>query len=151
VTFGNSKSTLRAAKAVRKVHSRIKGTYPEDIGSAYPAGMQYDARDEASVKWVFATLIETAEFVNSFMLGELSQQVVSRRFISLTSPLATRIPPYVGRPLWELNVSSPETLCFLHLKHCRKGRGRVIPVSARSRLQSVGSESHRISRDTLRV
>eukprot|EP00937_MAST-01D_sp_MAST-1D-sp2_P001389 g1389.t1 len=71
VTFGDMAATLRAARAVRRVHCRVHGVLPEDAGR-WRAGEPYSARMEHALVWVFATLVETSEFMHELFIAPRS-------------------------------------------------------------------------------
>ena len=68
VMFGDLSTALRAARIVRRVHSKIHGTLPAAAGR-WPAGAPYTAHAEHALAWVFATLFETSEFMYELFVG----------------------------------------------------------------------------------
>lgn len=59
IAFGERAEALAAAQRVARSHARIRGRLAEGAG-AWPAGTPYDGRDAALVRWVWATLAESA-------------------------------------------------------------------------------------------
>jgi uncharacterized protein (DUF2236 family) len=57
--FGSVDQALAAARSLHAVHTRIRGEMTDDIAS-YPRGSHYEANEIAALRWVYATLIETA-------------------------------------------------------------------------------------------
>jgi uncharacterized protein (DUF2236 family) len=59
ITFGELPDALAAARAVERAHARVRGVLPEDAGR-FAAGTPYSGRDPEAVRWVWATLADTA-------------------------------------------------------------------------------------------
>ena len=59
MVFGTTEQALSAARRLHRRHGRVSGTLPEAAGP-FAAGFRYDANDVAAVRWVHATLIDTA-------------------------------------------------------------------------------------------
>jgi uncharacterized protein (DUF2236 family) len=59
ITFGELPEALAAARGVERAHGRVRGTLPEAAGP-FPAGTPYSGRDPEAVRWVWATLADTA-------------------------------------------------------------------------------------------
>ena len=57
--FGSLEQALAAARSLHTLHTRIGGHLPEPAGS-WPADARYEANEVAALRWVYATLIETA-------------------------------------------------------------------------------------------
>jgi uncharacterized protein (DUF2236 family) len=64
--FGDLETALSSARRVRAVHDRVNGALDEHAGR-FPEGHRYHANDEAALRWVFATLVETS--VMAFEMG----------------------------------------------------------------------------------
>lgn len=62
LTFGDRARALAAARAVERGHRHVVGTLPEAVGP-YPAGTPYHGRQPELVRWVWATLVDTAVLV----------------------------------------------------------------------------------------
>lgn len=56
IVFGDSETSERAARRLRGVHRRVKGT----VADGRTAGASYDAADHDLLVWVWATLVEGA-------------------------------------------------------------------------------------------
>jgi uncharacterized protein (DUF2236 family) len=74
MAFGGIEDAFTAARRVHDVHRRIVGTIPIDVG-AIAAGTRYHANDAASLRWVYATLIDTVVQVIELMRGRLPDDV----------------------------------------------------------------------------
>ncbi|HEY5944576.1 MAG TPA: oxygenase MpaB family protein [Kofleriaceae bacterium] len=70
MVFGELDDALAAARRVYRVHTRIHGTIPHEIG-AWRAGTPYDANDVDALRWVHATLVDTTIAVRERLDGAL--------------------------------------------------------------------------------
>ncbi len=70
MTFGELGAAVAAARRVHAVHGRIAGVLPERVGS-WAAGTPYAANDDAALRWVHATLVDTVLVVRERLDGEL--------------------------------------------------------------------------------
>ncbi|HTV45920.1 MAG TPA: oxygenase MpaB family protein [Stellaceae bacterium] len=59
MVFGTAEEAVAAARRLHRRHSAIAGTLPEGAGD-FVAGSAYAANDVAALRWVHATLIESA-------------------------------------------------------------------------------------------
>jgi uncharacterized protein (DUF2236 family) len=59
MVFGTTEQALAAARRLHRRHERIGGTLPEATG-AFAGGSRYEANDVTALRWVHATLIDTA-------------------------------------------------------------------------------------------
>jgi uncharacterized protein (DUF2236 family) len=59
MVFGRLSEALAAARDLHRRHARIRGHLGERV-AIYPASAPYAANDRAALKWVHATLVETA-------------------------------------------------------------------------------------------
>jgi uncharacterized protein (DUF2236 family) len=59
MVFGTTEQALTAARRLHHRHAEISGTLSERVG-VFAAGSSYRANDVAALRWVHATLIETA-------------------------------------------------------------------------------------------
>ncbi len=59
VIFGSLDQAMAASRSLYRLHTRIQGEMPRDV-AAYRRGSQYQANEIAALRWVHATLIETA-------------------------------------------------------------------------------------------
>jgi uncharacterized protein (DUF2236 family) len=77
MAYGELDDALSAARRVHVIHTRVHGEIPGAIG-AWPAGTRYHANDAGALRWVHATLVDTAIAVRvrlgyRFAPGELDQ------------------------------------------------------------------------------
>lgn len=71
MVFGSRDNALGAARRLHQRHAAIVGVLPEAVGP-FAAGSSYRANEVAALRWVHATLVETALIVHDFMLPPLS-------------------------------------------------------------------------------
>ena len=71
VAFGSTQDAEEAGAEVREVHSRVKGTINERLGT-YPPGTPYSAEDPELLMWVHATLVDTTLTMFPIYIRELS-------------------------------------------------------------------------------
>lgn len=69
--FGTVGQATAAARHLYELHTRIEGEMSEDI-AAYPRGSHYRANEVAALRWVYATLVESAVIAYEAALGPLS-------------------------------------------------------------------------------
>src|SRR5271169_798568 len=71
IMFGTTTQAIAAARRLHRRHAGISGTLRESSG-AYAAGSAYRANDLAALRWVWATLIETAPLAYELIAPMLS-------------------------------------------------------------------------------
>jgi uncharacterized protein (DUF2236 family) len=69
--FGSLDQALAAARHLYALHTRIRGQMPEDI-AAYRRGSPYEANEIAALRWVYATLVESAMLAYECVMPPLS-------------------------------------------------------------------------------
>ena len=69
--FGSLDQALAAARHLHALHTRIRGKMPEDV-AAYKQGSHYEANEIAALRWVYATLIESAVLAYEFVKPPLT-------------------------------------------------------------------------------
>lgn len=57
--FGSLDQALAAARYLHALHTRIRGALPEPVGG-WQSGSPYEANDLDALRWVFATLVDSA-------------------------------------------------------------------------------------------
>lgn len=73
MVFGSRDGALAAARRLHRRHAMISGVLPEAIG-CFAKGSSYHANDVAALRWVHATLVETAAIAHDLILPPLSLQ-----------------------------------------------------------------------------
>ena len=71
MVFGTTEQALAAARRLHRRHAVISGTLVERTGP-FPAGSRYEANDVAALRWVHATLIDTALLAHDLVQPPLS-------------------------------------------------------------------------------
>jgi len=71
MVFGSLDKALAAARHLHRRHTAIVGTLPEAIGP-FDKGSSYRANEVAALRWVHATLVETALIVHDLILPPIS-------------------------------------------------------------------------------
>ena len=71
MVFGSLDSALAAARHLHRRHATIVGRLPEAIGP-FESGSLYRANEVAALRWVHATLVDTALIVHDLILPPLS-------------------------------------------------------------------------------
>jgi uncharacterized protein (DUF2236 family) len=76
ITFGDRTAGFAAVRAIERAHAVVHGTLAKDVG-IFRAGTAYSASDPESMRWVWATLVETAVTMHRRFVGELASEAVS--------------------------------------------------------------------------
>lgn len=71
--FGSVQQATAAARHLYQLHTHIQGEMPQDV-AAYRRGSHYQANEVAALRWVYATLIESAVLAYDFVLPPLSTE-----------------------------------------------------------------------------
>src|SRR3984885_10831928 len=69
--FGTRAQAVEASKRLYQRHTSIRGELPHAIGS-HVQGEHYEANEVAALRWVYATLVESAILAYEFVLPPLS-------------------------------------------------------------------------------
>jgi uncharacterized protein (DUF2236 family) len=70
MVFGSLGQALGAARHLYALHTRIRGELPEDT-AGWKRGVHYEANEIGALRWVFATLVESAVMGYECALGPL--------------------------------------------------------------------------------
>ena len=71
--FGTKKQAFRAARWLYELHTHIRGELPAQI-ARYPPGSHYEANFVPALRWVYATLVDSAVEAYEFALGPLRDE-----------------------------------------------------------------------------
>jgi len=71
MSFGTTEQALAAAQRLHRQHSGIRGKLPETAGR-FAEGSAYEANDVAALRWVYATLVDSALLAYELVLPPLS-------------------------------------------------------------------------------
>lgn len=77
LTFGPPERARAAADRINAIHDRVHGTLAETAG-IFPAGHSYSARDPDLLRWVHATLVESALLSWDWFVEPLSSEEKDR-------------------------------------------------------------------------
>ena len=69
--FGSADQAFRAARSLHLRHTRIRGNIPKAV-TRYAAGSAYEANTTHALRWVFATLVESAVIAYECVLPPLN-------------------------------------------------------------------------------
>jgi uncharacterized protein (DUF2236 family) len=86
MVFGTRDQALAAARRLHRRHAAVTGVLPWTAG-CFPAGTQYRANEVSALRWVHATLTETAVLAHDLVLpaltdGELEKYWVEARLFA---------------------------------------------------------------------
>ncbi len=96
--FGTRAQAIEAAKQLYRRHTTIRGELPQSLGAQTP-GEHYEANEVAALRWVHATLVDSAILAYEFILPPLSpsdrEQYYgeSKRMAALFGIPAEALPP----------------------------------------------------------
>lgn len=76
IVFRDRASALAAARGVEVSHARVRGTLSCDAGP-FQAGTPYSGRDPELVRWVWATLVDTALVVHERFVAPLDERALT--------------------------------------------------------------------------
>src|SRR4051794_26661389 len=69
--FGSREQAVAAARHLYTVHTHVRGELSEDV-AAWSRGSAYEANEIAALRWVYATLVESAVLAYECVLGPLT-------------------------------------------------------------------------------
>ena len=70
MVFGSRAQAVAAARQLYRLHTGIRGALPHAVG-AHPRGELYEANETAALRWVYATLVESAVLAYELARGPL--------------------------------------------------------------------------------
>ena len=98
MVFGSLDQAVAAARRLHRRHAAVTGTMSADTGP-FARGSPYRANDIAALRWVYATLIDTAVKAHDLVLPPLSAAereryyAESKRFAALFGIAGADLPP----------------------------------------------------------
>lgn len=97
ITFGDTDEADEAAATVRRVHARVRGATPMQLGP-YPAGTAYSANDPELMLWVHATLVHSSlaayqHFVRRLSIDEKEEYYRDMSTVATLFGTPTRVIP----------------------------------------------------------
>jgi uncharacterized protein (DUF2236 family) len=100
LVFGTLDQAIAAARRLHRRHAVISGVLPAAAGS-FPRGTVYRASDVAALRWVHATLTDTARAVHDLLLPALTDEERERYYAeSLLHAAMFGIPRACMPPTW---------------------------------------------------
>ena len=138
MVFGTLEQALAAARHLCKLHTHITGRIPEDVTS-YRRGSRYQANDIPALRWVFATLIESAVIAYEAVLPPLGAGEREQYYTeACTLAGLFGIPPEALPANWEAFAAYNREMCASNALGVSQGA----KVIARSLLAGAGSWIH---------
>ena len=141
VFFGTREEADKALGFVRRLHERVRGTLPEDLGP-WPAGTPYSARDPEEMFWgVVAPVFDSAEVIYEALVRDLEADEREEmwhdyvRFGELFGMPADAAPATYGefRQAWDERLVSDEVFLSEEARVAGRETGFGIPVPLVSR------------------
>lgn len=80
MVFGSRAQAFEAARSLHELHTRISGKLPATV-AGYSGGSPYEANFVPALRWVFATLVESAVLAYDVVLPELNQEECERYYV----------------------------------------------------------------------
>lgn len=137
--FGTLPQALAASRSLYHLHIRIQGQVPASAG-AFPAGSHYQANEVDALRWVFATLVESAIIAYESVLPPLSAAEKetyyheSKTLAMLFGISPTALPPdwadfeHYNREMWTSDTLGVNSLSRDLAHRVLHGRGSWVPV-----------------------
>lgn len=79
MVFGPAEQAFAAARQLHRLHQRITGTLPGDAG-CFEQGTAYEANEISALRWVYATLVDSALAAYELLLPPLSDAEKEKYF-----------------------------------------------------------------------
>jgi uncharacterized protein (DUF2236 family) len=79
MVFGSATQAFSAARSLHQLHTRIRGEIRSPI-AGYAAGSQYEANQIPALRWVYATLVDSAVLAYDWVLPPLTTSERERYF-----------------------------------------------------------------------
>jgi uncharacterized protein (DUF2236 family) len=137
--FGTLQQALVASRSLYQLHARIQGQLPASAG-AFPARSHYQANEVDALRWVFATLVESAMIAYETVLPPLSSADKETYYDeSKTLAMLFGIPPAAlpadcsdfetyNREMWASNTLAVNSMSQEMANRILRGRGSWVPV-----------------------
>jgi uncharacterized protein (DUF2236 family) len=77
MTYGTLDQAIASARRLYRRHASVTGVLPDTFGP-FAVGSQYCANDVAALRWVHATLVETAMLAHDLVLPSLGDEELDR-------------------------------------------------------------------------
>lgn len=116
MVFGSLEQALAVARRLHGLHTTVTGAMPTSVGT-FASGSRYRANDLAALRWVYATLIDTAVLAHDMALPVLTDgereryYAESRLFAALFGIADHDLPPdWPGFAAYNAAMLASETL-----------------------------------------
>ncbi|HLY40034.1 MAG TPA: oxygenase MpaB family protein [Terracidiphilus sp.] len=109
--FGSAEQALAAARSLHTLHTGIQGEIPSDV-AGYERNSHYEANFVPALRWVFATLIESAVLAHDFVLSPLTTEEREAYYAEAKRLAALfGIPEEALPPDWNAFISYIDEMC----------------------------------------
>ncbi len=137
--FGTLQQALAASRSLYQLHTRIQGHMPASAGG-FSAGSHYQANEVDALRWVFATLVESAVIAYDSVLPPLSAADKETYYgESKTLAMLFGLPPtalpadwttfeHYNRDMWKSDTLAVNSLSREMAHRVLHGRGSWVPV-----------------------
>ncbi|HTU50903.1 MAG TPA: oxygenase MpaB family protein [Acidobacteriaceae bacterium] len=137
--FGTLHQALAASRSLYQLHTRIQGKVPASAG-AFPGGSRYQANEVDALRWVFATLVESAIIAYESVLPPLSvaeketYYAESKTLAMLFGISPTALPTdwnafeNYNREMWTSDMLAVTPMSREMAHRILRGRGSWVPV-----------------------
>ncbi|HET9100596.1 MAG TPA: oxygenase MpaB family protein [Acidobacteriaceae bacterium] len=137
--FGTLQQALTASRSLYQLHTRIQGQLPGSVG-AFPAGSHYQANEVDALRWVFATLVDSAVIAYESVSPLLSPAdketyyAESKTLAMLFGISPAALPPdwtafeHYNREMWGSDTLAVNSLSREMAHRVLHGRGSWVPV-----------------------
>jgi len=92
MVFGSLEQSLAAARHLHALHSGIRGEMPGEV-ARWPRGTHYEANELAALRWVYATLVESAVLAFSVVYPISTEEQAGYYHESKTMGALFGLPP----------------------------------------------------------
>jgi uncharacterized protein (DUF2236 family) len=103
--FGTAEQALAASRQLHRLHQTIEGVLPDTVGQ-FSQGTRYEANEVAALRWVYATLVDSALLAYELLLPPLTEVERKQYFAESlrTAALFGIAPQYLPSSWPEFNV-----------------------------------------------
>ncbi|HEY5254755.1 MAG TPA: oxygenase MpaB family protein [Acidobacteriaceae bacterium] len=137
--FGTLQQALAASRSLYQLHTRIQGEMSASVG-AFPASSHYQANEVDALRWVFATLVDSAMIAYETVMPPLSCAEKEKYYDeSKTLAMLFGIPPAglprdwgafesYNREMWASDTLAVNPMSREMAHRVLHGRGSWVPV-----------------------
>jgi uncharacterized protein (DUF2236 family) len=137
--FGTLEQAVATSRYLYQLHTRIQGQIPESV-AAYKRGSHYEANEVEALRWVYATLVESALLAYESVLPPLSlpdreaYYRESKTLAKLFGIPASALPAdwsafeAYNRGMWASDTLGVNSLSREMAHRILHGRGSLVPV-----------------------